>query len=247
MDCLKNLTACLGCTKKHAKCSWKDVSDQELLDNPHPARLREDAVDTMNGARDEFSPIIADGPIQGVRDEELLGEDDVSDDGKDDSPEGDVPLPAVTQEVVDAPLLVEQTHETFEGSGDGGIVPIRSNGNLGVSDKSLLRNGSIGHAHSVVSPPSGITPPSVLESVDSSIAHGVEPAAAIDLLSTDGEAASEERGPVIDRIYHDTNGDNKNTDHLDQLPAQRHDWGDRNGFSGPTTSSLSAIDGDDGR
>ena len=30
MDCIKNLTACLGCTKKHAKCSWKDVSLEEL-------------------------------------------------------------------------------------------------------------------------------------------------------------------------------------------------------------------------
>jgi hypothetical protein len=30
MDCLKNLTACLGCTKKHAKCSWKDVRIEEL-------------------------------------------------------------------------------------------------------------------------------------------------------------------------------------------------------------------------
>lgn len=30
MDCLKNLTACMGCTKKHAKCSWKDVHEEEL-------------------------------------------------------------------------------------------------------------------------------------------------------------------------------------------------------------------------
>lgn len=30
MDCLKNLTACQGCTKKHAKCSWKDVREEEL-------------------------------------------------------------------------------------------------------------------------------------------------------------------------------------------------------------------------
>ena len=32
MDCLKNLTACMGCTKKHAKCSWKDVREEELRD-----------------------------------------------------------------------------------------------------------------------------------------------------------------------------------------------------------------------
>lgn len=30
MDCLKNLTACMGCTKKHAKCSWREVREHEL-------------------------------------------------------------------------------------------------------------------------------------------------------------------------------------------------------------------------
>ncbi|KAM5444939.1 hypothetical protein MferCBS31731_000395 [Microsporum ferrugineum] len=30
MHCLKNLTACMGCTKKHAKCSWRDVKAEEL-------------------------------------------------------------------------------------------------------------------------------------------------------------------------------------------------------------------------
>ena len=30
MDCLKNLTACMGCTKKHAKCSWREVREKEL-------------------------------------------------------------------------------------------------------------------------------------------------------------------------------------------------------------------------
>lgn len=34
MDCLKNLTACIGCTKKHAKCSWKDVQPEELQGRP---------------------------------------------------------------------------------------------------------------------------------------------------------------------------------------------------------------------
>lgn len=31
MDCIKNLTACAGCTKKHAKCSWRDVRETELF------------------------------------------------------------------------------------------------------------------------------------------------------------------------------------------------------------------------
>ncbi|KAL2356958.1 hypothetical protein BJ546DRAFT_836936, partial [Cryomyces antarcticus] len=30
MDCLKNLTACAGCTKKHARCAWRDVCDAEV-------------------------------------------------------------------------------------------------------------------------------------------------------------------------------------------------------------------------
>lgn len=38
MDCLKNLTACMGCTKKHAKCSWKEVREGELRSNyAHPS------------------------------------------------------------------------------------------------------------------------------------------------------------------------------------------------------------------
>ncbi|KAF2641927.1 hypothetical protein P280DRAFT_397300 [Massarina eburnea CBS 473.64] len=34
MDCLKNLTACMGCTRKHAKCSWKEVREGELRGGP---------------------------------------------------------------------------------------------------------------------------------------------------------------------------------------------------------------------
>ena len=29
MDCLKNLSSCAGCTKKHARCHWKDVRREE--------------------------------------------------------------------------------------------------------------------------------------------------------------------------------------------------------------------------
>lgn len=38
MDCLKNLTACMGCTKKHAKCSWKEVQADELESTVPPQR-----------------------------------------------------------------------------------------------------------------------------------------------------------------------------------------------------------------
>ena len=80
MDCLKNLTACQGCTRKHAKCSWKDVTEQELIDHPRVTPKEENPV--ANG--EEAAPTSAlprpEGPPQPVRDEELLGEDDSDDD-----------------------------------------------------------------------------------------------------------------------------------------------------------------------
>lgn len=30
MPCVKHLTACVGCTKKHAKCGWKAVTEEEM-------------------------------------------------------------------------------------------------------------------------------------------------------------------------------------------------------------------------
>lgn len=30
MDCVKNLTSCAGCTKKHARCHWRDVGREEV-------------------------------------------------------------------------------------------------------------------------------------------------------------------------------------------------------------------------
>ena len=34
MDCLKNLTSCQGCTKKHARCHWRDVGREEVESLP---------------------------------------------------------------------------------------------------------------------------------------------------------------------------------------------------------------------
>lgn len=34
-DCTKHLTACSACTKKHAKCSWKEIREGELEHVPH--------------------------------------------------------------------------------------------------------------------------------------------------------------------------------------------------------------------
>ena len=85
MDCLKNLTACMGCTKKHAKCSWKDVEEQELKDHPFVLRVRskEEGISEGEGSRSG-----GDGARKrqysqerGVRDEELLGEDTGDEDG----------------------------------------------------------------------------------------------------------------------------------------------------------------------
>ena len=85
MDCLKNLTACMGCTKKHAKCSWKDVEEQELKDHPFVLRIRKEEEGTSEG---EGSRSGGDGSRKrqysqerGVRDEELLGEDTGDEEG----------------------------------------------------------------------------------------------------------------------------------------------------------------------
>ncbi|KAG6997591.1 hypothetical protein G7Y79_00039g075530 [Physcia stellaris] len=82
MDCLKNLTACLGCTKKHAKCSWKDVTDEELQNYARPEPHIEEHDDGMSG-RSISQPVVETQKKQdyaeGVRDEELLGEDESDD------------------------------------------------------------------------------------------------------------------------------------------------------------------------
>ena len=68
MDCLKNLTACMGCTKKHAKCSWKDVRPDELeglerlsdLEPHHPGSERDTAPTTPLSTVAEISRVIED-------------------------------------------------------------------------------------------------------------------------------------------------------------------------------------------
>lgn len=96
MDCLKNLTACMGCTRKHAKCSWKDVNDEELRDNPPMPRAERASGDEEAGAsgsergtcqnvsndiNNEQSPRkYPHDERQGVADEELLGEDGTDED-----------------------------------------------------------------------------------------------------------------------------------------------------------------------
>ncbi|MCJ1393651.1 hypothetical protein MMC18_006527 [Xylographa bjoerkii] len=130
MDCLKNLTACQGCTKKHAKCSWKDVTEQELLDNPF-TRARESVADASNGI-DPYSPAAnptdMEGTPQGVPDEELLGEE--SDDG------GEPFSHSVVDEDIPSPDIghARDTHEVVQPSAPtdppAPKAPMLTNGDL---------------------------------------------------------------------------------------------------------------------
>lgn len=53
LQCVKHLTACQGCTKKHARCSWKALGDEEI------GRLRRDLG-------------IQEGEIEGESERELV-------------------------------------------------------------------------------------------------------------------------------------------------------------------------------
>ncbi|KAF6808639.1 C6 finger domain-containing protein [Colletotrichum sojae] len=48
--CVKHLTACQGCTKKHAKCGWKTITDEEI------AWLNREASSSADEAHMEPSP-----------------------------------------------------------------------------------------------------------------------------------------------------------------------------------------------
>lgn len=100
MDCRKNLTACMGCTKKHAKCSWKDVLEDELRENPYnPSLSMDETAAEESSDREGYRkiPTIPNDPPAkreyprddqiGVRDEELLGEDPSGDEDGDQGPE----------------------------------------------------------------------------------------------------------------------------------------------------------------
>ena len=82
MDCLKNLTACLGCTRKHAKCSWKEVTDDELRDYIPPVSRpdeMDDGISERSSSQRTFDEQVKRDDAEGVRDEELLGEEESDD------------------------------------------------------------------------------------------------------------------------------------------------------------------------
>ncbi|TKW56634.1 hypothetical protein CTA1_3250 [Colletotrichum tanaceti] len=49
--CIKHLTACQGCTKKHAKCGWKTITEEEI------AWLNREASSSADEALAEQSPV----------------------------------------------------------------------------------------------------------------------------------------------------------------------------------------------
>ncbi|OQE24714.1 hypothetical protein PENSTE_c007G08614 [Penicillium steckii] len=69
MDCLKNLTACVGCTKKHAKCSWRDVKEDEIRASnwlrpaPREPRDSHEPHEPREGNEEEHHPSL---PPQGL-------------------------------------------------------------------------------------------------------------------------------------------------------------------------------------
>lgn len=63
MDCLKNLTACLGCTKKHAKCSWKDVRPEELAEFEKSTEINRDHFRPEIDRNRDFRPDLSSPPM----------------------------------------------------------------------------------------------------------------------------------------------------------------------------------------
>jgi len=99
MDCLKNLTACMGCTKKHAKCSWKDVRVDELQDGrPMPDQGSPAMVE------EEPGPVSATSTADGSPPPHQNGASEPSKDEKQETPGpgSAYPAPASIEDKVDA-------------------------------------------------------------------------------------------------------------------------------------------------
>ncbi|KAF4976760.1 hypothetical protein FZEAL_6617 [Fusarium zealandicum] len=92
VECVKHLTACLGCTKKHAKCSWKTVTDDEFRRLKQEMGLRDEmdidgqaetvpGLDTLD-TRDQRANRLGDqhepGQTSGDRTPGTLGTDEGS-------------------------------------------------------------------------------------------------------------------------------------------------------------------------
>jgi len=76
MDCLKKLTSCEGCTRKHAKCSWREVREEEILEGRegHGEDGDEDEDDRGQMEDHEEPPIVTEN-VQDTHDNpDLSGE-----------------------------------------------------------------------------------------------------------------------------------------------------------------------------
>ncbi|KAL9116243.1 MAG: hypothetical protein Q9227_000614 [Pyrenula ochraceoflavens] len=71
MDCLKNLTACMGCTKKHAKCSWRDVRESELRDTDARDVEADGSADARHSRDESYDGFEHHEPIPEPTQEEL--------------------------------------------------------------------------------------------------------------------------------------------------------------------------------
>lgn len=176
MDCLKNLTACIGCTKKHAKCSWKDVEAQELKDHPFVPRValegkRKGGEDTEEHLASKAEKTKKDWSKegQGVRDEELLGED--SDDDAVESMEIESMEDGAKRQSWRSPSAHTPDKDVALERQDRSPVPVS-------------------HAHPPADPPS----PSLREQVDRAFgraaggAHSPQPAPPLQLPSASADA-----------------------------------------------------------
>ncbi|KAK3114695.1 hypothetical protein LTR53_006746 [Teratosphaeriaceae sp. CCFEE 6253] len=72
MDCVKNLTSCAGCTKKHARCHWREVSREELGDLDH-------LMDTVDNGGGSYAAEGANGYANGLAVEDYQSESDDDD------------------------------------------------------------------------------------------------------------------------------------------------------------------------
>lgn len=69
--CIKHLTACQGCTKKHAKCGWRSVTDEEiawLKGEMGPLSEGEGAGDGDGGSTRGYTPDTGQGDPRGLGD-----------------------------------------------------------------------------------------------------------------------------------------------------------------------------------
>lgn len=163
MDCRKNLTACMGCTKKHAKCSWKEVLEDELRENPYNPSPSMDETGVEDSSEREGShrlPIHAhDQPAKreyprddqiGVRDEELLGEDPSSDEDR------ELPGPEAREVAEDS--SPKSSHPNHVSSATMGKTPDSSEspkpddggrGSVSADEKPVGDGPSYDHLHSL--------------------------------------------------------------------------------------------------